>query len=511
MRSALTSLLFLFLISNNIFAQFSYTSGDFASANDSFLVSTVPIFELFNKDFHRTDTNYTWNYGNLSPNNQRIVEFISPSRTGFQAPYILACTYNCYNDCYANCVNGGGLSFICQGYCTSSCGVSCLQNWNSDFNLAELVNDSLDLGVVVLTDVYNLYKKSSGKLEQNALGIKISNIPLVVPLSSPDVVYSFPMDQGDTSISNSSYSIKLDSIPGTGINFGFEYKHAQTRMNVVDGWGDLTTPYGYFPNVIKMKSVIANKDSITIAGNTVTLSDFVPSQYRPDTVIEYKWFDKNTGIPVLEATAWRVNGNDIYQNAEFTDTVRCFNPLTLFGYLPIPATLENGSDSAEVNFYSLSYNVDAFYWDFNDGNSLNNTSTQQNPTHYFTAPGLYNVTLRGCNTACPAGWCESLTIPVIVLDNRTEEPDTTSIADLKSIGVNVYPNPAYNNLYIDLPSDYTGHYHMDLTSVSGQHTLSQVVHGDNRQVDVSALPTGVYILTLDDGEKQYIQRISIVR
>lgn len=490
-------------------AQFSYTSNNFASVGDSFLVSTVPIFELFNKDFDNTDTNYTWNYGNLSPNTQRIVEYISPSRTGFQAPYILTCTFNCYNDCYTDCMNNNGISFICQGYCTTTCGGSCLQNWNNDFNLAELVNDSLDLGVIVLTDVYNLYKKSAGRLEQNALGIKISNIPIVVPFTSPDVIYSFPMQYGDTSVSSSSYSIKLDSIPGTGINFGLEYKHAQTRMNVVDGWGDLTTPYGYFPDVIKMKSVIATQDSITVAGTTVTLSDFVPSQFRPDTIVEYKWFDKNTGIPVLEATAWRLNGNEIYQNAEFTDTVRCFNPFTLFAYLPIPATLENGSDSAEVNFYSLAYNVDAFSWDFNDGLSANNTSNQQNPTHYFTAPGIYNVTLEGCNTACPAGWCESITIPVIVLDNRTE--DTTGIHNIsQNIGVELYPNPASNTIQLEIPIE------LDLSSVilmdiTGKQVLEVEATTGLQKLDVSKIPSGVYLITISNGTNTYRQKISIVR
>lgn len=508
MRLLYTFILSLLLLPTISFAQFNYTSGDFASVGDSFLVSTVPIFELFNTDFDDTDTNYSWNYGGLNPNTQRIVEYIAPSRTGFQAPYILACTYNCYNDCYADCMGNGGISFICQGYCTTTCGASCLQSWNSDFNLAELVNDSLDLGVIVLTDVYNLYKKSSGRLEQNALGIKISNIPIVVPFSSPDVIYSFPMQQGDTSISSSSYSIKLDSIPGTGINFDLEYKHAQTRMNVVDGWGDLTTPYGYFPDVIKMKSVIANQDSITVAGNTITLSDFLPSQFRPDTIVEYKWFDKNTGIPVLEATAWRVNGNEIYQNAEFTDTVKCFDPFTLFAYLPIPATIENGSDSAEVNFYSLSYNVDAFSWDFNDGLSANNTSNQQNPTHYFTAPGIYNVTLTGCNTACPAGWCEDITLPVIVVDNRTD--DTISVHDIGDIvNLNIYPNPVHSSLYIEA-SNELDQSSLSLVNLTGSQVFSTKLSAGEQKLDVSKLPTGVYLLTIRYGKDIYREKISIV-
>jgi gliding motility-associated-like protein len=43
-----------------------------------------------------------------------------------------------------------------------------------------------------------------------------------------------------------------------------------------------------------------------------------------------------------------------------------------------------------VNFQDLSPNAVAWLWNFGDGN----TSTQQNPTHTYTANGQYNVTLR---------------------------------------------------------------------------------------------------------------------
>ncbi|MCK5124902.1 MAG: PKD domain-containing protein [candidate division Zixibacteria bacterium] len=46
-----------------------------------------------------------------------------------------------------------------------------------------------------------------------------------------------------------------------------------------------------------------------------------------------------------------------------------------------------------VNFTDLSSNADSLLWDFGDGT----TSTSQNPSHTYTAPGLYTVTLTAYN------------------------------------------------------------------------------------------------------------------
>lgn len=513
MRTAL--LTFLLFTTTFLSAQITYNSSDFASVGDSFLVSVVNILNLGGADFTATDTSYTWDFSNLNPNSQRFVTFVSPGSTGFQAPYLLTCTFNCYTPCYDACVNQGGFPALCQGLCTADCGFDCLQSWNNDFSLAELVNDSLNLGIVTITDVFNLYDKTSSRLEQNALGIRISNIPLVVEFQNPDVVYRFPMTYGSASSSAGSYAIKLDSIPGTGINFGFEYKHAQSRTNEVVGWGSLQTPLQVYPDVIKLKSEVINKDSVTIAGNTITLSDFVPNQFLPDTVVEYKWFDKQTGIPVLKATAWRINGNEIYQSVEFIDTLRCFDPFALFGALPIPGSLENSSDSAELNFYSLSFNVDSFAWDFDDPTSLNNTSSAQNPTHYYTEPGVYNVTLTACNTGCPAGWCEDITIPIIVVDNRTEEPDT--IADtipnglfvLEQDKLDVYPVPFNNELFIQLMDKTAKGYKLTVTDLNGRavYTDEGQLSNGYLKIELGNFDAGQYFLYLQTGQSTFVRKL----
>lgn len=487
-------------------AQRTYFSSSFAQSGDSFLVSQVSLFDLGNEDFRPTGANVVWDHHNLYPFSQRIRSFTTPTATGFLPSYLLTCAFNCFNTCYNNCLGTGGINVICTGLCNAQCNTTCLTSWGANFNLAELTNDSINLGITSLTQVYNLYKKDNSGLYQNGIGARISNIPLVVAYDAPDKVYRFPLRYGDSTSSVSSYAIKLDSIPGTGINFSFSYKHAQTRSNYVDGWGTLITPYATYDSVLKHRSVIHNRDSVNVFGTTITLNSFIPSAYVPDTVIEYSWFDRTEGIPVLKVTAWLINGNEIYQTAEYRDTIRCFDPFAIFGYLPIPATLENGDDSVEVNFYNLSYNVDSFSWNFDDPNSTTNVVQSQSPSHWYTQGGIYSVTLTVCNTACLQGWCEEVTLPVIVVDNRTVGILGPETHNSWSIG----PNPFTHTLSVEYSGVMDNKPQFSLMDITGRKVTLQVpIQNGNRYTwsGLEGLAEGVYLLYINQGGAQQAVRV----
>lgn len=494
------------LVSTTVWSQNTYFSTSFATAGDSFLVSNVSLFELGNKDFSPTGANYTWDYSGLNPFSQRMVNFVTPNSTGFLPSFLLTCTFNCANACMGPCVANGSNSTVCTAICNASCGTDCLGRWGSDFNLAELTADSINLGIATITQVYNLYKKENNGLYQNAIGARISNIPLVAQYDAPDRVYRFPMRYGDSTVSVSSYALKLDSIPGTGINFSFAYKHAQTRTNYVEGWGTVITPYATYDSVLKHKSIIHNRDSVTVLGNTITLDNFLPNEFIPDTIIEYSWFSRREGIPVLKVTAWLINGNEIYQKAEFRDTIRCFEPYAIFGYLPIPATLSNGDDSVEVNFYSLSFNANTFAWDFADTNSTTNTAQGQNPSHWYTQGGLYSVTLTVCNTGCVAGWCEDVTLPVLVIDNRT-----VGLSQLPNDGDwSIGPNPFVNSLTMMYNGNAATSPQFMLTDIAGRQLELPEPTANGQQYTwqgLGHLPEGVYILHIHSGATRSAIRI----
>lgn len=61
---------------------------------------------------------------------------------------------------------------------------------------------------------------------------------------------------------------------------------------------------------------------------------------------------------------------------------------------PPIADFEASIDCAEVSFSSTAINiVDSYLWDFGDGN----TSTEQNPTHIYTASGTYTIQMTATN------------------------------------------------------------------------------------------------------------------
>jgi PKD repeat protein len=57
-------------------------------------------------------------------------------------------------------------------------------------------------------------------------------------------------------------------------------------------------------------------------------------------------------------------------------------------------SLSEGCGLLQVEFENLSENADLFLWTFGDGN----TSDQENPTHLYDQPGLYDVSLEATNS-----------------------------------------------------------------------------------------------------------------
>ncbi|MCJ8163553.1 M4 family metallopeptidase [Pontibacter sp. E15-1] len=69
--------------------------------------------------------------------------------------------------------------------------------------------------------------------------------------------------------------------------------------------------------------------------------------------------------------------------------------------------------------------------------------------------------------------------------------------------VAVYPNPASDYLQLTIPS---GHATVKVMSMTGAALLQSKVEGGNGRLDISALPAGIYLLEIHDGQKQMQQR-----
>jgi hypothetical protein len=223
-----------------IFAQITINQNDMPQEGDTIRLSRGANAALIN--YEETGNDFSWDFSMLIPFSQTVDTFVSVSET----PWIYQ------------------LVFL-----TSA-------------NLAQKINGFDFIPGYDITDSYEFYKNSSSDYRDVGVGITINGAPIPNKFDSPDIIYRFPLDLGSVDSSTSSYEM---SIPSLGYSSGWK-----KRVNYIDGWGTLTTPYGTF-ETIRVKSDVIQHDSIYID----SLGIGFPI-HRVFT--EYKWLGNGFGQPL---------------------------------------------------------------------------------------------------------------------------------------------------------------------------------------------------------------------
>jgi PKD repeat protein len=378
-----TILFLIYILSQFSFAQISYNSSDYAAQNESFIVSHS-ISGLVGNDFVQTGANYNWNYSDLVPSTQETLLYQNPNTAGYKNIW---CLYN-------------GYIFNCNS------------QFNSNFSLATKLTNGLQLQGFGITNVIDHLKLSTTSLLNKMIGSSITlngtSVPFVATYQTPDVLYQFPISFNDNYTTNNSLSVDL-----TNLGAPIQYASQGQRTNLVEGWGALTTPFGTFGNVLKMKTTVVNNVTITTNGT--------PLQ-NTSTTISYKWFDPAYGIPVLQVDGNEVASQFIPTDITYFDIQRCLMPTAVFGFLPIVSDFNTNTNNASVSFVNGSTNFDTLSWDFGDGSP---SSASINPTHNYSCPGIKQVTLTITNTFCDPDQVDSVTIPITITD--TQNAFTTGV------------------------------------------------------------------------------------
>jgi hypothetical protein len=228
-------------------AQIIITNSDMPSPGDTIRKSQTT--DLFGTDYTLTGENYYWDFSFLEPVVQTIDTFASVT----SVPFLYQ------------------LVFIP----------------NIVANLAQKFSEIDTIPELPVTDPYRFFLKNSASYKDVGYAITVSGIPVPLRLNPADVVYKFPLAYGNVDSSDASGQIGL---PGFGF-IGIERK----RVNTVDGWGTLATPFGSF-DVIRLKSEVFETDSIFI--DTLNFGTTLERNY-----IEYKWMANGIKAPVLQVTA----------------------------------------------------------------------------------------------------------------------------------------------------------------------------------------------------------------
>ncbi len=91
-------------------------------------------------------------------------------------------------------------------------------------------------------------------------------------------------------------------------------------------------------------------------------------------------------------------------------------------------------------------------------------------------------------------------------DNILSTPLVYLSEETKALQIAVYPNPAENWLQVDLPTNAPGAYH--LMTLSGQKVaVGEIINSE--KIDISQLPSGVYLLEVVTDEGKAMSRIVI--
>ena len=255
-------------------AQVTITQNEMPFAGNELFRTQALLNPLLN--YANTGANVTWNFNNLVAQGQASRSYQTVGSTNFV--YALV-----YADIF---LNG---------------------------NRANHATDGVDVPfyeVLPIENPYTFYFRSSSVYRKVGYGAQVAGIPLPITMAQQDVVYQLPLNFGNTSTSNSSYSIDIPTLA--------YYGYSQQRTNVVDGWGTINTPAGSF-NALRVKTTLAGRDTIQV--DQITLGFAIE---RP-LITEYKWLSPGRRVPILQVNTATILGVELITEIFFFDVERSLN------------------------------------------------------------------------------------------------------------------------------------------------------------------------------------------
>lgn len=265
----ISGIMLLLFVGFTSFAQITITTEHMPDAGDTVRISSNTYGLSAIPDPSLTGQGYQWNYSGLEASSQEVMQFVSP----LQTPAIYQFTFN-----------------------------------PQIANLARPLN-SIDFVDMPFSDIFEYYKNTETAYVRAGFAAKILNFPVPMKYSQPERLYKFPLtvnSQPDTSISE--IIVQYPSVA---------YFHLyRQRINEVDGYGTLNTPYGTF-NTLRVKSTIFERDSLYLD----SLGTGAPVIRN---IIEYQWLSAEHPVPVLTISA-----EGPAYTVRFIDSVKNITPLVV--------------------------------------------------------------------------------------------------------------------------------------------------------------------------------------
>lgn len=309
-------------------AQISILNSDMPRVNDTLRYSN----STGTVNYLATDSNYTWDFSNLTVDYQDVQRYYSP----FQTPYIL-------------------------------------QFSSATYGIPEANQNLGPLGGAA-SSIFSFYKTSSAALVTVGRGATVQGLPLGLVYNPRDTVFKYPLVYGKTFSGSYAGEASLLTL-GT-------LKQSGTRNTQVDGWGSVTTPFGTF-NCLRIKSTIISTDSVVFGSIGIPL---------PGSRTEYTWLAKNERYPIMEvivnnltSTITSIRFKDRYRPEAYRNNCN-FTANKTIGKPGDTITLNNTSHGTPKSF---NWQITPSTYVFAAGSGAGS----EFPKVIFTAVGEYNVKL----------------------------------------------------------------------------------------------------------------------
>ena len=155
-------------------------------------------------------------------------------------------------------------------------------------------------------------------------------------------------------------------------------------------------------------------------------------------------------------------------------------------------------DASVVDNIGLQYDITSWEWDFGDDSPV---SFEKNPSHSYSANGIYNVTLTVGNA------CRSNTISTSI--NYTGLNTDEFLLEENNNDLQIFPNPASNSFNI---SGMIGSYTIQILDVLGKQLQTFSNAEQNMKIDISNVTTGLYFVKfVNNGNNHQFTKKIIVK
>lgn len=253
-------------------SQITITDADFPVAGDALTVSRTADLTL---DYSSTGPNHQWDFSNLTLLDQVTREHNSLSGV----PFLINLSYG------PTAVTAYRSSYYMPF---------------TDLPLSQFGN----LLPVQIENVFQYTKKNAQKMTLVGYSASINGQAIPIKSDTIETKYIYPLEYEDEYISRGYTHLDMSMfIPA-------EWIQQRKRTTVVDGWGQITTPFGTF-DVLRVQHKIEETDSVKYNGTAFGLD--IPVTY------EYEWIANGEKTPILKVVTTELMGNETFVSAEYKD------------------------------------------------------------------------------------------------------------------------------------------------------------------------------------------------